>query len=109
MPDSIAFDSSKRSYTQKFSTIALKEHEEATLTGNFLTFRLFLWQTKAQFYQELHFPIKNPTGKRLQLLFTSFRVLLYENVENVTKVALEENVNKSKFCDFFGIIVEFLN
>ena len=35
------------------------------------------------------YPIKKPTGEHLQLLLNRFRVLIHENFEVFTKVALE--------------------
>ena len=35
------------------------------------------------------YPIKMPTGERLQLMLNRFRVLIHEKFEGFTKVALE--------------------
>ena len=59
------------------------------LTGNFWSFRQFLSQMKARLLPETGtYPIKWPTGQRLQLLFSRFRVLIHEKIETFTKTAL---------------------
>ena len=47
-----------------------------------LEFLSFLSETRT-------YPIKKPTGERLQLFLNRFRVLIQEKVEVFTKVALE--------------------
>ena len=52
------------------------------------------------------YPIKKPTGERLQLLLNCFRVLIYEKVEVFTKVALENTkCKKVRFVDYFVDLV----
>ena len=50
----------------------------------------FCVKLKLKFLSETGtYPIKKPIGERLQLLLNRFRVLIHENVEVFTKVALE--------------------
>ena len=52
---------------------------------------------KLEFLGIFHtYPIKTPTGERLQLLLNRFRVLIHEKVEVFTKVALENTKIKEK-------------
>ena len=54
-----------------------------------MSFRQFLSQIKARLLSETGtYPIKKPTGQRLQLLLNRFRVLIYEKVETFTRIAL---------------------
>ena len=54
-------------------------------------FDIFCVKLKHHFLSETGtYPIKKPTGERLQLLLNRFKVLIHEKVEVFTKVALEK-------------------
>ena len=65
-----------------------KQQEEPTFLGLFDNFCVKL---KLNFLSETGtYPIKKPTGERLQLLLNRSRVLIHETIEVFTKVALEK-------------------
>ena len=51
-----------------------------------------------------------PTGQQIQLLLNGFRVLIFENIDNFTQIALEnekKNVIKLNFFANFGSLAIF--
>ena len=54
--------------------------------GHFDNFRV---KRKHIFAETGIYPYKKPTRQRIQLLLHSFGVLIHENVENFTRIALE--------------------
>ena len=90
-------NNSQKKYSNNFKR--LHKHEMFGLSTNFVSNQSSVSSATGTY------PIKTPSGQRIQWLSNSYRFPIFENVENLTTFFGISKVSKKFFFHYFGVIV----